>query len=189
MEYSSGEITSLLNQLAHGSQDAKDKLIALVYVELHRLAAVYMKRERPDHTLQPTALVHEAYLRLVGQRKANWQDRTHFFAIAAQQMRRILVDHARGHLRTKRFGGQQRLSLDEVLCFTEERSRELLSLDDALSSLEKSDNRQAQIVVLRFFGGLTEKEVAEVLEISPKTVQREWNFAKAWLRGEISKNV
>jgi RNA polymerase sigma factor (TIGR02999 family) len=188
MQDSPGEITDLLAQLSKGNQSAQEKLIPLVYEELRRLAASYMRRERNDHTLQPTALVHEAYLKLIGQRETNWSNRAHFFGVAASLMRRILIDHARGHLRNKRGGALQRVSLDESLGFSEERSQELLAIDEALDKLEKTDNRQSRIVTLRFFGGLTEQEIAEVLNLSPRTVQREWAFAKAWLHGEIRKS-
>jgi RNA polymerase sigma factor (TIGR02999 family) len=147
-----------------------------------------MRRERLDHTLQPTALVHEAYLKLIKQREVNWQNRAHFFGVSAQLMRRILVDYARGHLRAKRGGSQQRISLDQALQFSQEQSRELVAIDEALRKLERVDHLQSQIVTLRFFVGLTEEQIAEVLKISPKTVQREWNFAKAWLHGELAKS-
>jgi RNA polymerase sigma-70 factor, ECF subfamily len=157
----------------------------LMYDELRRLAATYMQRERTDHTLQPTALVHEAYLRLIEQRETTWKNRAHFFGVAAQLMRRILVDHARSRLRDKRGGELQKVSLDEGLVFSTDRSAELVELDGALSRLEKLDARQCRVVELRFFGGLTVDEAAEALQTSPRTVEREWNFAKAWLYLEL----
>ena len=180
-----GEITALLVQLTAGNQEVASKLIPLVYDELHRLAEHYMRRERSDHTLQATALVNEAYLKLVQQRSANWQTRAHFLGIAAQIMRRILMDHARGYLRQKRPGAHEVLPLDESAVFSPDRSAELLTLDASLERLTKRDPRQGQIVELRFFGGLTVEETADFLGISSKTVKREWSFAKAWLHGDM----
>lgn len=180
-----GDVTMLLAQLSKGNEDAAGKLISLVYDELRRLAGAYMRRERTDHTLQPTALVHEAYLKLVEQRSVDWQGRSHFFAIAAQMMRRILVDHARAHLRDKRGGGAISVPLEEALVFAPEQSAELLKLDESLERLAKLDARQSKIVELRFFGGLTVEQTAESLAISAKTVKREWSMAKAWLHGEM----
>ena len=185
MEASSENITSLLKQLTKGDQNAKDKLIPLVYDELHRIAANYMRGERQGHTLQATALVHETYLKLVKQRRTNWRNRAHFFGIAAQLMRRILIDHARGKLRTKRGGGQEKISLDEALFCSEHRLEDLLVIDEALTRLETSDQTQGRIVELRFFGGLTLREVAEYLHMDEDMVEREWNFAKAWLYSEL----
>jgi RNA polymerase sigma-70 factor, ECF subfamily len=179
------EVTVLLGQLGKGNEEAASKLITLVYKELRRMAGGYMRRERSDHTLQPTALVHEAYLKLVQQRSTDWQSRAHFFGIAAQVMRRILVDHARGHLREKRGEGQRPVPIDEALVFAPEQSGELLKLDEALERLTKLDLRQGKIVELRFFGGLTVEQAADVLGISPKTVKRDWSLAKAWLHGEL----
>jgi RNA polymerase sigma-70 factor (ECF subfamily) len=179
------DVTALLSQLTQGNHEASEKLIPLVYDELKRLARAYMRRERPDHTLQPTALVHEAYLKLVEQRSVDWQSRAHFFGIAAQVMRRILVDHARRHLRKKRGGGQPAVPLDEALVFAPEQSLELVKLDQALEQLTKLDPRQGKIVELRFFGGLTVEQTAELLGISPKTVKRDWSVAKAWLYSEV----
>jgi len=181
------DVTALLSQLTQGDQEAAEKLIPLVYDELKRLARSYMRRERQDHTLQTTALVHEAYLRLVRQRAVTWQGRSHFFGIAAQLMRRILIDHARGHLREKRGGAQVILQLNEALAFSQEHSQELLRLDEALNRLSKLDPRQGQVVELRFFGGLSVEETAEFLNISPKTVKRDWAVAKAWLHGELRR--
>ncbi len=178
-------VTLLLGQLSNGQEGAASKLIPLVYGELRRLAGGYMRRERNDHTLQPTALVHEAYLKLVEQREVDWQGRAHFFGIAAQMMRRILIDHARGHLRDKRGGGAIPVPLDEALVFAPEQSSELVKLDESLERLAKLDARQSKIVELRFFGGLTVEQTAEVLGISPKTVKRDWSMAKAWLHGDL----
>jgi RNA polymerase sigma factor (TIGR02999 family) len=186
MEPSAGEVTRLLAELRSGNPEARDKLIPLVYEQLHRLAARYMRRERPDNTLQPTALVNEAYLRLVSQKVASWKDRAHFFGIAARLMRQILVDHARARREEKHGGKVQKLPLDQVLEFSPARSRELIELDDALKSLERIDPQQARVVELRFFVGLTVEETAEVLGISPRTVKRDWAVARAWLHGEIS---
>ena len=179
------EVTVLLAQLVEGKDEAASKLIPMVYDELRRLAGGYMRRERGDHTLQATALVHEAYLKLVQQRSVDWQSRAHFFGIAAQMMRRILIDHARGHLRDKRGAGQQLVPLDEAVVFSPEQSSEMLKVDESLQRLSKLDPRQAKIVELRFFGGLTVEETADVLKISPKTVKREWSVAKAWLHGDM----
>ncbi len=179
------DVTVLLAQLTKGNEEAGSKLIPLVYSELRRLAGGYMRRERSDHTLQPTALVHEAYLRLVGQRAVDWQSRSHFFGIAAQVMRRILVDHARGHLRDKRGGGQKPVPIDEAFVFAPEQAQELVKLDQALERLTQLDPRQGKIVELRFFGGLTVEQTADLLSISPKTVKRDWSVAKAWLHGEL----
>ncbi|MGA2003683.1 MAG: sigma-70 family RNA polymerase sigma factor [Terriglobales bacterium] len=187
MESTREDVTILLAQLTNGNKDAASRLIPLVYAELKRLAGSYMRRERADHTLQATALVHEAYLKLVEQRSVDWQSRAHFFGIAAQVMRRLLVDHARGHLREKRGGGQDVVPLDEALVFVPEKSLELAKLDDSLKRLTKIDPRQGQIVELRFFGGLTVEETAEFLGISPKTVKRDWSMAKAWLHGDMKQ--
>jgi RNA polymerase sigma factor (TIGR02999 family) len=182
------DVTVLLSQLAKGNESAASKLIPLVYDELRRLAAAYMRRERPDHTLQPTALVNEAYLKLIEQREVDWHGRAHFFGIAAQVMRRILIDHARGHLRDKRGGGVSPVPLEEALVFSPEQSSELVKLDEALQRLAKLDPRQGKIVELRFFGGLTVEQTAELLGISAKTVKRDWSVAKAWLHGELKTN-
>ena len=181
----SHEVTLLLSALTNGEDRAASKLIPLVYDELRRLAGSYMRRERVDHTLQATALVHEAYLKLIEQRSVNWQSRAHFFGIAAQLMRRILIDHARGHVREKRGGEQQKVSLDEAFVFAEHRADELLAVDDSLNLLAKIDPRQARVVELRFFGGLNVEEAAEVLGVSPKTVKRDWSVAKAWLYADL----
>lgn len=186
MQPSAEEVTRLLVELRNGNPEARDSLISLVYEQLHRLAAGLMWRERPDHTLQPTALVNEAYLRLVSQKDATWQDRTHFFGIAARLMRQILVEHARAHQAEKRGGKVERLPLDQALEFSPAKSRELIELDDALKSLERLDPQQARVVELRFFGGLTEEETAAELGISSRTVRRDWVTARAWLHGELT---
>jgi RNA polymerase sigma-70 factor, ECF subfamily len=184
-DIASVDVTALLDELAQGKTGAANHLIPAVYDELRRMADRYMRREREGHTLQTTALVHEAYMKLVGQRSVNWQGRAHFFAVAAQIMRRLLVDHARSRLRDKRGGGQPVMALDEALVFAPEQSPALVELDGALKRLAELDPRQAHIVELRFFGGLTVEEAAEVLGVSPKTVKREWSVAKAWLHGEL----
>jgi len=181
------EITQLLIAGSNGSQDALERLFPLVYVELRRLAHRYMSRERPGHTLQTTAVVHEAYLRLIDQKHVQWQNRAHFFAIAAQMMRRILITHAQSRTYAKRGGGAFKVSLDEAAILSQERAGELLALDEALKSLTALDPRRSQVVELRFFGGLSNEEIAEVLKISPNTVTRDWNVAKAWLYRELSK--
>jgi len=188
MDSGQPDATILLSELAHGNQEAAEKLIPLVYDELKRLARGYMRRERQDHTLQTTALVHEAYLKLVHQHAVKWQGRSHFFGIAAQLMRRILIDHARGHLRQKRGGAKVVLPLNEGLAFSPEHSEDLLKLDEALERLSKLDTRQSRIVELRFFGGLSVEETAEFLSISPKTVKRDWAVAKVWLHGELRRD-
>jgi RNA polymerase sigma-70 factor, ECF subfamily len=188
VEPSPGEVTRLLNELRNGNRAAESRLMPLVYDELRRRAAYYMQYERPDHTLQPTALVHEAYLRLVEQRDVP-QNRAHFLAVAAQLMRRILVDHARARQADKRPAPEQRISLDKALIFSEEKSSELLALDEALSRLAQWDPRQSRVVELRYFGGLSVEETAEVVGLSGTQVKREWSHAKAWLRGELTKNA
>jgi RNA polymerase sigma factor (TIGR02999 family) len=178
-------VTALLQRWSAGDEAALDRLLPLVYGELRRLAASFLARERPGHTLQPTAVVHEAYLRLVDQQGVRVEDRGHFLAIAARLMRQILVDHARARDAAKRGGKTRKLTLDDgVISF--ERDPELIALDDALSSLAELDVRQSRIVEMRFFGGLSIEETAEAVGISPATVKREWDSAKAWLRREIS---
>ncbi len=186
MQPSEADVTALLSEMAEGSDSAAQKLVPIVYEELKQLARRYMRRERADHTLQTTALVHEAYVKLVGQESVKWQGRSHFFAVAAQIMRRILCDHARRNLRLKRGGACQILPLDEALAFTPQHSDELLKLDGALDRLATLDARQSRIVELRFFAGLTVEETAEFLGISPKTVKRDWAVARAWLHAEVS---
>jgi len=183
----SPDVTSLLKKLADGNQDAAGELIPVIYQELHRLAVGHLRHERPDHTLQPTALVHEAYIKLVAQRNADWQSRAHFFAVASKLMRRILVDYARRQLRAKRGGRQAKLSLDEVLLVSPDRPDKMLALDECLTRLEKLDARQGRIVELRYFGGLTIDEAAQILSVSATTVRREWTSAKAWLYGELKE--
>jgi RNA polymerase sigma factor (TIGR02999 family) len=184
---SSQEVTELLSAWSNGDRAALDQLIPLVYDELRQLARRYLARERPDHTLQTTALVNEAYLKLVNAREMRWQNRAHFFAVAAQLMRMILVDYARSRNSAKRWGGAQRVPLDEAMEVTDEGIADLISLDDALASLAAFDERKSKIVELRFFGGLTVEETAEVLKLSDVTVMREWRLAKAWLHRELSK--
>ncbi len=184
----SKEITRILQEWSGGKQEALDALLPLVYAELHRQASRYLRRERRDHTLQTTALIHEAYLKLIDQREVNWQNRAHFFGIAAQAMRRILVDYARGRHRAKRGGIGEDLPLEEAkLVVSEERSIDLVALDEALTRLAEFEERQARIVELRYFSGLSIEETAEVLHISPATVKSDWNVAKAWLRHEITR--
>jgi len=180
------EITQLLSEWSGGDAGALEKLIPLVQPELHRLAHHYMSRERAGHTLQTTALLDEAYLRLVDNAKRNWQNRTHFVAAAAQLMRRIMVDHARERHSLKRGGGARKVTLDEAAFVTETRSEDLLALDEALERLAVQDPRKSQIVELRYFGGLTVEETAEFLKLSQRTVEREWNMAKAWLYRALS---
>ena len=184
-----GEISLLLEEHGNGNPDAIKKLMPLLYDELRKLAAYYLRAERPDHTLQPTALVHEAYLKLVDQGSAQWRNRAHFFALAAQVMRHILVDHARARRTSKRGGTRPAVPLDEAVNILSERDVDLVSLDDALRALEASDPQQSRIVELRYFGGLSIEETAEVLGISPATVKRDWTMAKAWLRREIPKRA
>ena len=185
MPSSRADVTKLLQQWTVGGEDALDKLIPPVYAELRRLAASYLRRERRDHTLQATALVHEAFLRLVDQRDVRWQNRAHFFGIAAQLMRRILVDHARAHAASKRGDGARPVSLDDALVVAPAADTDLLALDEALMHLAAVDPQQARIVELRFFGGLTIDETAEVLQVSPATVGRDWIMAKSWLYAEL----
>jgi len=181
------DVTRLLIQLTDGNRTVLDDLLPLVYGELRSLAANYLRRERSAHTLQPTALVHEAYLRLIDQSQVRWQNRAHFFGVAAQMMRRILVDHARGHNAEKRGGEIPKLSLDENVDVTDERATDLIALDDALTALAALDEQKSRIVELRFFGGLSVEETAEVLGVSAPTVKRQWRMAKAWLYGQVQK--
>ncbi len=182
------DITQLLLDWSNGDERSRDLLIPLVYDELHRLAHYYLRRERPAHTLQTTALVHEAFLRLVGETNIRWQSRAHFFGIAANLMRRILVDYARSHHAAKR-GSRYKVSLHEDLGLLEEQAVDLVALDDGLTSLATIDPQQSRVVELRFFGGLTVEETAEVLGISARTVKRDWSVAKAWLHREITRNI
>lgn len=185
---SSQVLTGLLLDWRSGDREALGKLMPIVYDELHRQAARYLRNERSDHTLQATALVHEAYLQLIDQSRVNWQNRAHFFGAAAQAMRRILVDHARAHQAEKRGAGEEKLPLNDALGIHSKRSADLIALDDALKTLANLDSQQCQVVELRYFGGLSIEETAEVLGISPATVKREWNVAKVWLHHEIKKS-
>jgi RNA polymerase sigma-70 factor (ECF subfamily) len=181
------EITQLLSRLSAGDQGAEEKLVALVYKDLRRLARHYLAAERRDHTLQATALVHEAYLRINKQTDFQWQNRSHFFAVAARAMRRVLVDHARGVKAVKREG--QKISLESALLCSEERPAEILALDEALDRLASFDARQARIVEMKFFAGLSVEEIAQILNISVRTVKRDWNLARAWLYGQLTENA
>jgi RNA polymerase sigma factor (TIGR02999 family) len=184
---SSREVTQWLQAWSEGDQQALEQLTPLVYKELHRLAHRYMARERPGHTLQTTALVNEAYVRLTDARQVHWQNRTHFFAVSAQLMRRILVDIARARGYQKRGGGTQRITLNEALVGPQEKGWDLVALDDALKALAVNDARKSRVVELRFFGGLSVDETAEVLKVSPETVKRDWKMAKAWLARDMGK--
>jgi len=186
-ESDSQDVTQLLLEWRNGNERALDRLMPLVYDELRRLAASYMRRERPDHTLQPTALLNEAYLRLVDQTRIAWQGRAHFFGIAAQMMRRILLDHARQLKAAKRGSGGSKLPLEAALGEPERQDVDVIALDEALTRLEELDPRQSRVVELRFFAGLEVNEVAEVLGISRATVNREWAIARTWLYREISR--
>jgi len=180
-----GEVSNLLRAWSEGDQNALASLIPIVYEEMHRLARRYMRRERPGHSLQTTALVNEAYLRLVDYERMQWQDRAHFFAVSAQLMRRILVEHARRH-NLKRGGGVPHVSLEDTAEVGADRTADLVALDDAMNALARLDPRKVQVVEMRFFGGLSVEETAEVLKVSPITVLRDWNTAKAWLYRELS---
>ncbi len=180
------QVSELLDAWSHGDKEALDKLMPLVYDELRRLARQHMRREHPGHTLQTTALVNEAYLRLVKQRHARWENRSQFFGVAAQLMRRILVDHARSRHRLKREGDARKISLDEAATVSQEQSTDLLAVHEALKKLEKLNERMGRIVELRFFGGLSIDEAAEVLKVSPGTVMKDWTFAKAFMHEAIS---
>jgi RNA polymerase sigma factor (TIGR02999 family) len=186
MERSRGEVTLLLGKLTQGSRVAEAELIPLVYKELRRIAGYYMRDERVSHTLQPTALVNEAYLRLADQTRVDWRNRAHFFGVAAQMMRRILVDHARERAAAKRGGHRARIDLDQIEFGPAlEGCEELLAVEEALTRLRAFDPQQERIVELRYFGGLTVEETADVLGVSPRTVKREWAMAKAWLQAEL----
>jgi RNA polymerase sigma factor (TIGR02999 family) len=183
------EITQLLAEWTDGNQSALDELYPLVYDELHRLARRYMSRERKDHTLQTTALINEAYVRLVDQKNVHWANRSHFFAISAQIMRRILIDHARRHAYAKRGGGAQQVSLDEAAAVTSGIGSEMIRLDEALKMLAEMDPRRSQVVELRYFGGLNNEEIAGVLHVSENTVTRDWNMARAWLYQQLIESA
>jgi RNA polymerase sigma factor (TIGR02999 family) len=182
----SSRVTQLLEKFEPGDRPADEQLFAEVYTELRALAARYLDREQKNHTLQPTALVHEAYLKLVGQSRIDWQGRSHFLAIAARAMRQILVDHARRHRAAKRGGARHRIALDGNLVIESSREVDLLALEDALTKLTKLDPRQAKMIELRFFGGLSVAEVAKVMGMSKRSVEREWTMVRAWLRRELS---
>ena len=183
----SGELTQLLVDYSNGKREALDVLTPMVYKELRNLAARYLRRERSDHTLQSTALVHEAYLRLIDQNQVQWQNRAHFFGVAAQMIRRILVDHARTRHAQKRGGNAQKLSLDEAIGLPEQRDLDIIALDDALKLLAELDPQQSKVIELRFFGGLSIEETAEAIGISPATVKREWVTARAWLLRQLTR--
>jgi RNA polymerase sigma-70 factor, ECF subfamily len=188
VEPSSDQITQLLRSWSQGDSRALEQLMPLVYKELHRIAQRYMNNEAPEHTLQTTALVNEAYLRLVSGSPADWQSRTHFFAVSAQVMRHILVDWARSHQAKKRGSGVEPLQLDEQLGLPVRSGSDLVAIDDALKGLALIDSRKSQVVELRFFGGLTVEEIADVLKVSEETVHRDWRFAKSWLRRELGRD-
>jgi RNA polymerase sigma factor (TIGR02999 family) len=188
MEVTSSLITQRLVAWSNGDSDALEGLMQLVYKELRRLANHYLRSERPDHTLQPTALVHEAYLRLIGQNRVHWQNRAHFFGVAAQMMRRVLVDHARANCRAKRGGAVPRLSFDETINLYQEQDDQIVELDEALTRLRNIDSRKSDVVELRYFGGMSVEETAEILGVSCNTVIRDWSMAKAWLYQELKKN-
>lgn len=179
-------ISALLQKVNTGDKGAEDELLTGLYRELRRLAAGYLRGDRLDHTLQPTALVNEAYVKMLGSQKVSWQNRAHFFGVAARAMRQILIDHARARMTDKRGGGVDLLQLDEALVFDKGRPSELLALNDALDLLEREVPRAHRIVELRFFGGLSIEETAEVMGLSARTVKREWSFGRAWLRGELA---
>jgi RNA polymerase sigma factor (TIGR02999 family) len=183
------EVTQLLNAWCDGSEEALDQLVPLVYEELHRLARQCMRGERPGHTLQTTELVNEAYVRLVDWKNVRWQNRAHFFGVAAQTMRRVLVDFARARAAVKRGGGVREVSLGEAASVSIERGEDFVALDDALGRLTAIDVRKGRIVELRFFGGMSVEETAEVLKISPRTVMREWSVAQAWLHRELGRSL
>ena len=182
------EVTLLLERWRSGDRQALDTLLPLVYKELRQLAHFQLRKERPDHTLQSAALVHEAYLRLIGLKSPQWESRTHFFSIAAQLMREILVDYARRHRAAKRGAGAAKLCIEEAAGLSSQKDVDVLALDDALKTLAKIDPRQSRVVELRFFAGLSLEEISEALEIAPATVQRDWTAARAWLHREISRN-
>jgi RNA polymerase sigma-70 factor (ECF subfamily) len=185
MGHDSRQITELLNETVKGDARAQASLFELTYKELHRLARAYMRRERGDHTLQPTALINEAYLRMFSQPDRTWKNRSHFFAVAAGVMRHVLIDHARHHVSEKHGGARVNVPLEGLAIMEGPARTELIALDDALKKLADWDPRQVRIVELRFFAGLTEDEIAEILDISPRTVKRDWIVAKAWLQKEL----
>jgi RNA polymerase sigma factor (TIGR02999 family) len=178
-------ITTLLTELRHGNERVRDELVTLVYPELRRIAGRYLRNERPDHTLRPTGLVHEVYVRLFGSEQASWQNRAHFFGVVAREMRHLLVDYARARNAKKRAGENVRISLSDVEAAENPRDEDLVALDEALSRLEAIDRRVSQVVELRFFIGLSERETAEALGVSVSTLKRDWSFAKAWLFDQL----
>lgn len=182
------EVTRILHDWSGGDREAPERLMPFVYGELRRLARIFLARERGAHTLQPTALVHEAYLRLVDQRHVNWQNRAHFYGIAASMMRRVLIDYARAHATEKRGGGAVRLSIDDVQIPLEQRAAGLLALDEALERLAQMDERKCKVIEMRFFAGLSDEEIAEVLGVTTRTVLRDWKTARLWLYRELSQN-
>lgn len=188
-DHRQGEITQLLRQSSEGDTGAMERLMPVVYDELRALAASYLRRERPDHTLQPTALANEAYLRLIDQRVIQWNGRSHFFGIAARVMRRILVDHARAHRAGKRGGRAEHVPLDEAAAWTGPHDVDLIALDEALDSLSANDPRKAKVVELRFFGGMSVEETADVLGVAAITVMRDWTMAKAYLLREMTRSA
>ena len=183
------DVTQILKDWSAGSEDAAARLMPLVYEELRRLAREYLRRERGDHTLQATSLVHEAYLKLIDQKRVDWKNRAHFCGVAAQLMRRVLLDHARGHQAEKRGGKLEKLYLDETRELAQARAPDLVELDDALQSFAAAYPREAEVVELKFFGGLAAREIGEVLKVSSKTVLRDWSFAKAWLCRALSESA
>ena len=182
------EVTQILQNWSGGDSEAPARLMPFVYDEMRRLARVFLAKERGNHTLQPTALVHEAYVRLIDQTRVNWQNRAHFYGIAASMMRRVLIDHARAHATDKRGGATIRLSIDDVQVPVEERAAALLDLDEALERLKEIDERKCKIVEMRFFGGLSDEEIAEVLDVSTRTVLRDWKTARLWLYRELAQS-
>lgn len=188
-ENSQPDITQMLIEMTDGNTEVVNQILPLIYSELRKLASSYLRRERSDHTLQPTALVNEAYLKLIDQKKVVWQNRAHFFGIAAQVMRRILLDHARKHTAEKRGGAAEVLPIEEeILVVSHEKSAELIALDEALENLAKMDEQKAKIVELRYFGGLSIEETAEVMGVSVPTINRQWRMAKAWLYGQVARS-
>lgn len=185
MAENSPDITRLLQEWSDGRREALDAIVPLVYDELRRQAHHYLRRERAEHTLQTTALVNEAYLKLVEQNRVVWQNRAHFFGIAANLMRRILVDYARAHTAEKRGGAAEKIALEEAFVFVKEKPSQMIALDEALEELAKIDPRRSRVVELKFFGGLTNEQIAEVLGVHENTVLRDWNLARAWLKTQI----
>lgn len=184
-----GDITVLLRALRSGDKSAEARLLELVYPQLRRIARNYLRKERVGHSLQPTLLVNEAYMQLAAQHDKEWQNRAHFYAVAAQLMRRFLVDYARQRSAAKREGRRRQVELTDDIAISDERLDEILDIDDALNRLAAFDPRRCQVVVMRFFGGMTEEEIAAVLQVAPRTVKRDWNAAKAWLHGELSRRA